>query len=704
MEDKRKGLGTFEGVFTPTILTILGVIMFMRLGWVVGNTGIVGALAIIILAHIITIATSLSMSSMLTNIEIDAGGAYAIVSRSLGLEIGGAIGIPLYFSQAISVAFYITGFTELWSSFFEHPTWLVGFILWGILTILSVISARLAFRIQYLIVIAVCLSIVSFILGPSINPGSPVLIGEFQQSGFWESFAIFFPAVTGVLAGVTMSGELKNPRKSIINGTLGAVFTGFIVYIFVAIWFSKQAPVELLLSDNAIILQLGKYKFLIIAGIMGAVISSALSTLVSAPRTLAALAQNRSVPFSKFFASKASNNEPRNAIIVSSLLSLGVLLASNLDGLAELLTLFFLTTYCMINVVVLIEQAIGVMSYRPRFRISIFIPIVGLIGCLFTMILINKVFTIVTFFIVIIIYYILKRKDLVSPWGDVRGGVFISLAEWAAQKSMSMPYHPRLWKPSIVIPIENPHDFKRVSRFIRNLIYPSGRVYYLTIKDINNDQEEEKESINEVMEPLKKENLFAQQIFIRSGNYNQNLSIILQSLVNVFLPPNTIFLTISEDLEKRKKLKDVLISLEDIKQNLGILCLHAHNKYGFGQEKDIHLWLRDKSTNYNLGVLCSIQIMKNWHGRLTLCRVVDSISEIKQIEEDLSRFVEHARLPIDTNICVKVGSFYDAIKTQSTDLNIIGMPESFEQIEEIIDMVPASILLIEDSGLENALV
>lgn len=705
MKDTHKeGLGTFEGVYTPTVLTILGVVMYLRMGWIVGNSGILGTLSIIILAHMITISTTLSMSSMLTNIDIGAGGAYAIVSRSLGLEIGGAVGIPLYFSQTLSVAFYITGFTEVWTSFFDHPRWLVGLIVWGILTVLSVVSARLAFRIQYFILGALVLSIASFILGPSLNSESPVLIGNFEQSGYWETFAIFFPAVTGILSGASMSGELKSPRKSIIRGTLAAVMTGLAVYMLFALLFATRVPEEILLSDHSIILQLGKFRILIVAGIMGAVLSSALSSLVSAPRTLAALAENRSVPFAKIFAKKTAGNEPRNAVIVSSLISLAVLLASNLDSLAAMLTLFFLTTYCTINLVVLVEQAIGVISFRPRFRISILIPVIGLIGCLLSMFLINKWFTWITFILILVIYYMLRRKNLVSPWGDVRGGVFISLAEWGAQKSMSMPYHPRLWKPSILIPVENPEDFKRISRLIRSLINPSGRVYYLTMNNVGNQRKELEEKIDAVLQPLKEENLFAQKIVINSKDYNQDLNIVLQSLVHVFLPPNTIFFTISEETEKRKKFFEMVKNLEDVRKRIGLLCLRIHPKYGFGQEKNIHLWLRSKSKNYNLAVLSAIQIMKNWNGNLTLCRVAEHASQVPNIEKELLKFIEDARLPINTKIDVKVGNFYDLIKEQSTDLNILGMSNSLGQIENIIDQVPASILFVGDSELENVLV
>ena len=98
-----KKFGTFEGVFTPTILTILGAIMYLRLGWVVGNAGFGGALVIILLAKLVTVTTGLAIASMASNIKIGPGGSYAIISRSLGLEIGGAVGIPLYLSQALVV-------------------------------------------------------------------------------------------------------------------------------------------------------------------------------------------------------------------------------------------------------------------------------------------------------------------------------------------------------------------------------------------------------------------------------------------------------------------------------------------------------------------------------------------------------------------------------------------------------------------------
>lgn len=700
---KKNGLKTFEGVYTPTLLTILGVIMYLRLGWVVGNVGLWGAIVIILLAHVITVCTSLSMSSMLTNIRIGPGGAYAIITRSLGLEMGGAIGIPLYISQAISIAFYITGFSELWVYFFPtHSMTLIGVVTWGALTAISLISARLAFQLQYGILAAVALSLVAFVTGPSLNTTGLVTTGTMQAAGFWTTFAIFFPAVTGVLTGATMSGELENPRESIIKGTLAAVFTGLAVYLLVAFWFARQATQELLLSDTSIIFKLASVKILIVAGVMGAVLSSALSTLVSAPRTLSALAENRVVPFGKLLSAVNHRGEPVNAIILSSAISLAVIVMGNLNSLAELLTMFFLTTYGMINLVVFLEQFTGIISYRPTMAMSIFVPVVGTVGCLSVMLLINPLFSSVTFLTVIGIYSLLKRKNLTSPWGDVRGGVFISIAEWAAQKAMNTPYHPRLWKPSVAIPVEHPEDFRRISRFVRHLINPSGRVYYLTVTPSMAKDKVQENAIEEALGPLREEQIFAQKVIITSSDFQGILVPTMQCLKSSFLPPNMMLFTVSDEQDKRERFKKLLHSIRPLR--MAVCCLWLHPKYNLGMERKINLWLRDKSPNNDLAILCALQFARNFGAELSLIRVVENEGSKKKITAELAGFIDEARLPANTKIRVHTGDFRKAFDEEQADLSILGMPPKYELMIDMMDSANSSLLFVSSSGLENALI
>ncbi len=196
--------GAFGGVFTPSTLTILGVILFLRAGWVVGNVGLLGAVAIIIISHIISLATGLSLSAIATSMDVRAGGNYYMISSTLGLEIGGSIGIPLYLSQALSLAFYTIGFTEGFRWLFpQFNTVIIASSTCIVLTIIAMISADWAIKVQYVILAILGLSLFSFF---SSRTGAQHPIALFNTSGvgFWSVFAIFFPAVTGLEVGVSM--------------------------------------------------------------------------------------------------------------------------------------------------------------------------------------------------------------------------------------------------------------------------------------------------------------------------------------------------------------------------------------------------------------------------------------------------------------------------------------------------------------------
>lgn len=252
--DKTK-FGTFGGVFAPNLLTILGVILFLRTGWVVGNAGLRDALIILCIANAITLLTALSLSAIATNLKVGGGGAYFLISRNLGLEIGGAIGVPLFLAQAISVAFYIVGFTEslqfLWPALDAR---MISSCVLAALFVVAWIGADLAIKAQYLIMAALAFSLVSFFLGFELKPDWQANIQPafLEGQNFWSVFAIFFPAVTGIVAGVSMSGDLRDPAKSIPRGTLGAVAVCFVVYAAQMCWLAMGADRTALLTDSLV--------------------------------------------------------------------------------------------------------------------------------------------------------------------------------------------------------------------------------------------------------------------------------------------------------------------------------------------------------------------------------------------------------------------------------------------------------------------
>lgn len=483
MSEKR--FGTFEGVFTPTFLSILGIIMYLRLGWVVGNVGLRNALIIVTISNLITLFTCLSVASITTNMRIGAGGAYSIISKSLGLEVGGAIGIPLYIAQAVSVAFYITGFSECWVSVFPgHIFIFVSLITWLLLLVISYTSARLAFRLQYAIIAIVVLSLVSFFLGKGSSADTGLFRAGVGTVDFWRVFAVFFPAVTGILAGLSMSGELKKPERNIPLGILSAVGISFVIYIALSFRFAYAASSQDLVNNTSIIIELGRWRFMIVAGIMGATLSSALSMFVASPRTLLALGKYRAIPLSSHFAQVNKRSEPTTAILVTALLSLCTIAIGTLDKIAGFLTMFFLITYGMLNFSVFIEKLIGIPSFRPRFKISWIFPLLGGIGCVFAMFLINAFFSTIAIVIIITVYTILIQRQLRENWPDVRKGFFIYIAEQAIKIASNLPYHPKIWKPNLLIPVSEPRNWVGILELIRAIAAPSGRVNSSTGKPL----------------------------------------------------------------------------------------------------------------------------------------------------------------------------------------------------------------------------
>ncbi|MEL7360710.1 MAG: amino acid permease, partial [Bacteroidota bacterium] len=289
--------GTFAGVFTPNVLTILGIILFLRTGWVVGQAGLYGALIIIALANAISFLTGLSLSAIATSMDVKAGGNYYLISRSLGLEIGGAIGIPLYLSQAISVAFYIIGFTEAISGLavvqgIPPQTIATGVAL--VFVVIAWVGADFALKIQYGILAILIAALISFFTGGWGEFVEPNLGHNYTDGvSFWIVFAVFFPAVTGIEVGISLSGDLKDPSRSIPLGTITSIVVTALVYVAAAVWFAFQLPADILISDNLSMERIASVPVLILAGVAASTLSSALGSVLAAPRTLQAVSKDR---------------------------------------------------------------------------------------------------------------------------------------------------------------------------------------------------------------------------------------------------------------------------------------------------------------------------------------------------------------------------------------------------------------------------
>lgn len=447
------GFGTFAGVFTPSILTILGVIMYLRFGWVLGQVGLVGTLVIVTLSTSITFLTALSIASIATDQHVRTGGAYYMISRSLGIETGGAIGIPLFLAQALSIALYTIGFAESLHQVFPQidQRW-AGMITTVLVGGLALFSAKIAIRSQFFIMVAIALSILSLIFGKAVEePNVGIWSGE-GQAGFWTVFAVFFPAVTGIMAGVNMSGDLKNAKRAIPRGTFLAIGVGYLIYMTLPILLANRASAESLISDPLVMRKISFWGNAILLGVWGATLSSAIGSILGAPRVLQALARDRVLPSSLRWLGKGKGEDdnPRAGTIFTIALALIAVYFGNLNLVAPVLSMFFLTTYGVLNISATLEKVLGSPSFRPTFKVHWFFSFLGAIACIAVMLLINAGATAIAIVFMVLLFLWLQRRELKTTWGDVRQGLWMAISRSALLR-IRRTADPKNWRPHILV-------------------------------------------------------------------------------------------------------------------------------------------------------------------------------------------------------------------------------------------------------------
>jgi len=721
-----KKFGTFGGVFTPTLLTILGVIMYLRLGWVVGNAGLLGAWLIIVISFLITLCTALSMSAITTNIRIGAGGAYAIVSQALGLEVGGSLGIPRYISQGLAVTMYIFGFREGWLGIFPgHNPFLVDIVVFVVLFSIAYISANLAIKTQFIIMGIIFLSFISIIW--AAYEGSMVVPTEeairfgtfkgsvengFSGSNFWIVFAVFFPAATGIMAGANMSGELKNPKRSIPLGTLWAIAVSFIIYMLLAFWVARSSTEQELLTNYYIIVDKAFFGALIIAGILGATFSSALASIVGSSRILFAMGEHKVLPYSTFLSGQSANGQPRNAMIVTGLLIFATMLLRNINAVAPLVTLFFLITYAMINIVVIIEQRLGLISYRPVFKVYKWIPWLGLISSVFAMFIINPAISLFSIMIVFIVYWYLSRQNLETPFEDVRSGLFVSFAEWAAKHTWGMKkLQQRAWKPNLMVPVRDINGIKGIFQFLRNIARPKGSINLIGIEPYS-ETSTLSSDLEALSESFRIKGVFSSWTVIHTSEFAKGINYGSQALRGAFFRPNIIFLNLQEHDDYEMELRPII--MESIRLEIGVLLYVSHPTALLGQRNTINVWVSDRQTNWNIGwdignldlsILIAYKLKMNWGAKIRLVTVINDPAEEENARVFLDTLINLARLP-QTLTEVHIGSFRDVIKrAPSADLNIFGMEGNLQYkfVRDMTSHTNSSCLFVKDSGHESIL-
>jgi amino acid transporter len=737
--------GTFGGVFVPSVLTILGVIMYLRLGWVVGNSGLVGAIIIILIAHVISITTGLSVSSIATDKKVKAGGIYYMLSRSLGLPIGGSIGIALFVATALSIAMYIVGFAESFNSVIGLNTVemeavdrvnnlrITGTITLIVVCTIALVSTSLAIKTQYYILCAIALSIISIFAGGlflehDFSPTSRPLFAVPGSASMETVFAIFFPAVTGFTAGVAMSGDLKDPKKSIPFGTMAAIGVGLLVYISLAVFLSATVDSSVLMEDTNILSKIALFSAygapFLMAGIWGATLSSALGGILGGPRILQAMSLDKVTP-NIFAKGVGKSNEPRNALIFAFFIAEAGILIGELDLIAPIVSMFYLTAYGFINLTCALESWSG-SDFRPSFNIPRSISWLGAIATFAVMFKLDMLAMFAAFIVIGLIFLYLTRKQISMGFSDVWQGVWSEVVRLALSRIRQSESDRRSWRPNIILFSGSTERRPHLLEYGTNLV---GRLGLMSNFDLVEDK-------NTEVAFAKRDQA------IDSDDQNRGVFTRRYSCYDIYsgieriaetygfsgLDPNTILMGWARYTKDPVKFSQLINKFQLLDYSL--LIMDYDQRVGFGKKKRIDIWSSRGGRHLTFALTISrfLNTSDDWQDAQIRLNILADTSRVDDmiIHQKLDQVQEELRVGFELrilNTALLQRSYYEVVRYESAEADMVylELPDLkegaekafFQQTDELCKEIGTVILYkgssefgeidlgLKDSSLEN---
>ncbi|MBV6652263.1 MAG: amino acid permease, partial [Mameliella sp.] len=714
---RQKKFSAFDGVFTPSILTILGVIMYMRMGWVVGHAGLWGTIVIVLIAHIISFSTGLSISSIATDKKVGAGGVYYVLSRSLGLPIGGAIGLTLFVGTALSIALYLVGFAESFNAFLGLSTDINGMRSTGslflfLLMVLAFISTSVAIKTQFLIRAAIIGSlVVIFMGGNSAELAVPERLSE-GAVPMETVFAIFFPAVTGFTAGIAMSGDLADPKRDIPSGTIAAIIVGFVVYLSLAIFLYLNVDLAILQTDYNVLQKIAAWGPAVIAGVWGATLSSAIGGILGAPRILQAMSIDRITP--KIFGKGVgAANEPRNGLILTVIIAEGGILIGELDLIARIVSMFYLAAYGFINIAFFLESWAS-SDFKPSFRVNKWVGLIGFVATFAVMFKLDMLAMVAAMVIIGGIYLWLQRRQVSLGTGDVWQSVWSTVVKSGLKRMEVKEDHKRNWKPNIMLFSGSSEQRPHLLEFSKTL---AGQVGMVTNFDLVENRQSKvlfpkhKQKVNDDL--LQKYGVFGRRIEV--SNVYKGIETIATTFGFSGLEPNTVLMGWAKNTQDPIWFAQMTERLIDLDYN--VLYLDYDKRWGFRKREQIDMWWRGISNNAELMLHLArfISASNDWrNARIRVLLVNDFNVDRRMVEKRIQALLDEFRVDAEIKIidnALDRTPFYDLMKTISADADLIfiGIPQIkagteatfVKQTNELVGLIGTTLLVKASSTFET---
>ncbi len=664
-----KSFGTAP-VFFTAISTILGAILFLRFGYSVGMLGFIGTIGIILIGHLVTIPTALAISELATNQRVEGGGEYFIISRSFGLNIGATIGISLYLSQALSVAFYIIAFTEAFSPILDHlnmpEAWARRIVSVPSMLFLSYIilkrGANIGVKTLYIVVSILALSLFLFFMGRTgYNDVYPAHLFSMKsgniQVSFFTVFAIIFPAFTGMTAGVGLSGDLKNPSRSIPLGTTSATIIGMIVYFFITYKLAVSASPDDLVGDQLIMSKIAVFGPIIIPiGLAASTLSSAIGSILVAPRTLQALAMDKSIPLpgmNKIMSKgRGITNEPFNATFFTSVLALIFVFVGGVNFVAQIISMFFMVTYGSICLISFLYHFGADPSYRPVFRSRWYFSLMGFLICAWLMFKMRPYYAMLAVVVMVLLYLVVsyQHKDRGGMVAIFQGSIFqlSRIIQVYMQKKRKARDSER-WRPSVVCVSQRTFENEKALKLLGwiSLRYGFGTYIHLIEDYFSNATNLKAGEILQQLIELDDEYNNVYMDTLISPSFTSAIAQTVQ-LPGISGMPNNMIL-FEFDKNEYDQVAPIIHNMALAKAAKLDVCILASTYHQIHFKQGIHVWIRSiDQENANLMILLSYIILGHPDWRKGKIKIFE-IARKQQVEESknkLTDLIQSGRLPI----------------------------------------------------------
>ena len=671
---ENKGVFGTMAVFLTSVSAILGAILFLRFGFAIGTLGFWGAIVIIFVGHMITVPTALAVSELATNTRVEGGGIYYIISRSFGLKIGSTIGIALFLSQAISVAFYIIAFAESFQFLFEwykinfgidlpkQAVSIPSLLLLGFVIIK--LGSGSGMKLLYIVNIILFGVLILFFIGKPIEAAEGVQyitsdnFGYFNNDKFFIFFAICFPAFTGMTAGVGLSGDLRNPGRAIPLGTMLGTLAGLLIYIAVVWKLSVSASQADLLADQMIMSRIALFGTIAIpVGLAACTFSSAIGQIMVAPRTLQAIAADKTFPFERLNAflakGKGKENEPRNASVITFIIALFFVALGDIDSVAGVISMFFLITYGALCMNSFLNHFGSPPSYRPRFKSKWYLSLAGFILSVWVMFMISPLYTIVSYIVLILIYLFVEHynKDSKGLVSIFKGALFQlnRRLQVFLQKHQSDVDNEE-WRPAVICVSSHSFERMKILELMKWISHQHGfGTYFHLIEGYYTIQTNRESKVvqEKLITNVKGHGSTLYIDTMISPSYTSAIAQVIQTPSISGMENNMV--VFEYDKRNPNELNNILDNVNLVRAGSFDVGIYAISESSVNFKNGVHIWIRDhdgKNTNFMILLGYIIMSHPDWKKSQLKIFITSTKEDFSGIKDTLEERIAAGRLPI----------------------------------------------------------